>query len=302
MSSESSVIAHHERIASERYACIFRTLAKFDKQTCLYNFEYTAPLIRAALHRAHFKIKKNSVKHAQKLLCITTNLVSNRLSLLSSSSFFQLFHGLQQSGKYREYILAGLWNYQCFNIRIEQTFNQWLSSQSSACSICFMFLANQSNRFCSNNSSIPIIRRLTVTDIDNHSSTMSNEYLQCSSCHVTVHRQCYECVCLAGNAPIEDECNPWVCQRCSFKCQVRYSIDADNEYGSTSIHYSSRRCLSMIVVQLVYYVVVFFSIRNHLHHVCMRYVPSIKLINHQRRRRRRRLNARRVNIVGRFVR
>jgi hypothetical protein len=203
-------IQHHEHISDERYACIFRNLAKFDKQKQLSTSEYRIPIIRAALCRAQFKLKKNSKKNSNRLLCLTANLASK---FFSSSSFLPIFfNGLKQSGKYRENILNGLWNYQLLNMKSEQLFNQWLSNQSSYCSICYFFKANKNNL---NQSSS--IRSLLTSEIFPNTS---DELLQCSSCYINVHRDCYESVCLAINAEIFDEDDRWLCQRCVMRKQV----------------------------------------------------------------------------------
>ena len=68
---------HHERISNERYARIFRNLAKFDKQKQLPTCQCSVPLIRAALYRAQFKMNKNQKKNTKRLLFLTASLVSN---------------------------------------------------------------------------------------------------------------------------------------------------------------------------------------------------------------------------------
>ncbi|CAF1410021.1 unnamed protein product [Adineta steineri] len=111
---------HHEHIADERYACIFRNLAKFDKQKHLKTYQCTIPLIRAALYRAQFKMNKNQKKNSTKLLCLTAAVIT-KLSFSYSSAYSPIyFNGLKQSGKYRENILNGLWNYQLLNHKSEQ--------------------------------------------------------------------------------------------------------------------------------------------------------------------------------------
>ncbi|CAF3817635.1 unnamed protein product [Rotaria magnacalcarata] len=100
--------------------------AKFDEQKQFsMSRQYSGPLIRAALSRSQFELNKSQKKNCNKLLCLTASLVSN----LSTFSF-NIFKYLKQTGKYRENILNGLWNYHLLNIKPEQTFNQWLCKQS----------------------------------------------------------------------------------------------------------------------------------------------------------------------------
>ena len=208
---------HHERISNERYACIFRNLAKFDKQKQLPTGRCSVPLIRAALYRARFNMNKNRKKNSNRLLFLTATLVSNLSLSHLSSSLIILFNGLKQAGKYRESILNGLWSYQLLNIKSEQKFNQWLCNQSY-CSICNFFIDNKSTKNKSNE--ISPIRYLLKSEISYDTSDNSNELLQCSLCHVCVHRDCYESVCLALNVQINDEYDPWLCQRCILQKQV----------------------------------------------------------------------------------
>ena len=177
-------------------------------------------LVRAALCRAQFKMDKNREKNSMKLLCLTANLIFKRHYSSYSPIFF---NGLKQSGKYREDILDGLWNYQIVNSTMEETFNQWLTKQSSSCSICSFFTSNKT--LANNFSSPSTVRSLLLSEIcdSNHQDT-SNELLQCSMCHISVHRDCYENLCLALNADINNEYEPWLCQRCSVKFQVRHSL------------------------------------------------------------------------------
>ncbi|CAF4027552.1 unnamed protein product [Rotaria magnacalcarata] len=210
---------YHKRISDERYIGIFLNLAKFDKQNQQLTSQYPVPLIRAALCRAKFQMNKNLIKNSHKLLCLTANLVSN---LPSSLSIF--FNGLKQAGNYREDILDGLWNYQCLNIKSEQLFNRWLCNQSSHCSICYFFIANKSNTNDSNLSALSI-RYLLKSEVFYNSSDNSNELLRCSMCHISVHRECYESICLAINADINDEYDPWLCQHCILKKQSSKTID-----------------------------------------------------------------------------
>ncbi|CAF0895237.1 unnamed protein product [Rotaria sordida] len=217
---------HHKRISDERYACIFRNLAKFDKQKQLSISQYSVPLIRAALYRGQFKMNKNLTKNSKKLLCLTANLVSNLSFSLSNFSFSIFFNGLKQAGKYREHILNGLWNYQLLNIKFEQLFNQWLCNQSSYCSICYFFIANKSNKNDLNeSSSSSSIRYLLKSEVFYNISDNLNELLQCSMCHINVHRDCYESICLALNVDINDEYDQWLCQRCTLKKQISNTID-----------------------------------------------------------------------------
>ncbi|CAF1330441.1 unnamed protein product [Rotaria sordida] len=216
---------HHKRISDERYACIFRNLAKFDKQKQLSISQYSVPLIRAALYRAQFKMNKNLTKNSKKLLCLTANLVSNLSFSLSNFSFSIFFNGLKQAGKYREHILNGLWNYQLLNIKFEQLFNQWLCNQSSHCSICYFFIANKSNKNDLNEPSSSSVRYLLKSEVFYNISDNLNELLQCSMCHINVHRDCYESICLALNVDINDEYDQWLCQRCTLKKQISNTID-----------------------------------------------------------------------------
>ncbi|CAF3671403.1 unnamed protein product [Rotaria sp. Silwood1] len=209
---------HHKRISDERYVCIFRNLAKFDKQKQLSINQYSIPLIRAALYRAKFKINKNSTKNSKKLLCLTSNLISNYSYSILSSSYLIFFNGLKQAGKYREYILNGLWNYQLLNINFEQLFNQWLSNQSSNCSICYFIDKNNLNKLSS-------IRSLLKSEVYYNTLNNSNELLQCSICHICVHQDCYECICLALNVDINNEYDQWLCQRCTLKNKISNTID-----------------------------------------------------------------------------
>lgn len=213
---------HQKRISDERYACIFRNLAKFDKLKFLSPSQYPVPLIRAALCRAQFKMNKNLKKSSHRLLCLTANSVFNLPSLISASpsSLSITFNGLKQAGKYRENILNGVWNYQILNVKSEQLFNQWLSNQSSICSICYFFTANKSNTN-DLHQSISSIRYLLKSEMCFNSSNNSNELLRCSSCCICVHRECYECLCLGVNADISDQYDPWLCQRCSLIQKVR---------------------------------------------------------------------------------
>ncbi|CAF1325651.1 unnamed protein product [Rotaria sordida] len=199
---------YHEQISDERYACIFRNLAKFDKLKQLSKLEYPNSLIRAALCRAQFKLNKNKNKNSTKLLCLTANLVLNS-SLLSNPIFF---NGLKQSNKYRENILNGLWNYQIIDKYSEKIFNQWLSNQISNCAICYLFTANKYE-----NKSLLIIRNLLMLDDLNNKLNISNDLLKCTKCYVSVHRECYEIICLALNAKITDDYDHWYCQRCTLQ-------------------------------------------------------------------------------------
>jgi hypothetical protein len=160
-------------------------------------------------------MNKNPKKNSSKLLCLTAALTSN-LSLSSSLPSI-CFNGLKQSGKYRENILNDLWNYQLLNIKSEQAFNRWLCHQSSYCSICNFFTTNKDNI----NNSSSSFRCLLMSEVFyNSSQDNSNELLQCSMCHISVHRDCYESICLALNADINDEYDQWMCQRCAMTRQV----------------------------------------------------------------------------------
>jgi len=202
---------HHERISHERYACIFRNLAKFDKLKQLSISQYPNSLIRAALCRAQFKLNKNRKRNSMKLLCLTANIAFNLSSLFNPI----VFNGLKQSNKYRENILNGLWNHQLLNKNSEQIFNQWLCSQISNCAICYLFTSNKYQ-----NESLLSIRHLFMLDKLNNKSNISNDLLRCTACHVSVHEECYDNVCLALNAKINDDYDQWYCQRCTLKRQV----------------------------------------------------------------------------------
>ncbi|CAF2737799.1 unnamed protein product [Rotaria sp. Silwood2] len=202
---------HHERVSDERYACIFRNLAKFDKLKQLSIYKYPNPLIRAALCRAQFKLKKNKNKNSTKLLCLTANLASN----LSSLSYPIFFNGLKQSNKYRENILNGLWNYQIINKKTNELFNQWLANRISNCAICYLFTANNYE-----NESLLKIKHLLMLDDLNNKFNVSNDLLKCTTCHVSVHRECYEIICLALNVKINDDYKQWYCQRCTLQREV----------------------------------------------------------------------------------
>lgn len=200
-------IDHQERISNERYACIFRNLAKFDKMKQLSILKYPNPHIRAALSRALFKLNKNSKKNSFKLLCLTANLAWN----LSTIKFPTIsFNGLKQSNKYRESILNGLWNYQLLNNQCEQLFNQSLK----ICSICSLF---NSNKKFENDSRLKL-RCLLMLD----KRKFSKHFLQCYDCHVRVHEECYEYLCLALNIQINDQYEQWICQRCSLRREVSF--------------------------------------------------------------------------------
>ncbi|UJR31768.1 hypothetical protein I4U23_019246 [Adineta vaga] len=205
--------SHHQRISNKRYACIFRNLAKFDKRKQLSVSQYPTPLIRAALCRAQFKLNKNRDKNATKLLCLTATTVFN----LPSLSFPTVFNGLKQANKYRENILNGLWNYQILNKKSEQLFNQWIKHRISICAICYLFTANQDE----NQSSISIPYLFPFGEVNQ----MSNKLLECHDCHVIVHQHCYIYLCLALNATISDEDEPWYCQRCHLKREFSQTFD-----------------------------------------------------------------------------
>ncbi len=143
-----------------------------------------------------------------KLLCLTSNLVLN-LSYLANPI---CFNGLKQSNKYRENILNGLWNYQLLNKKSEQLLNQWLSNRISNCAICYLFISNKK----SENDSLLKIRHLFMLN----KSNISNDLFQCNDCHVSVHQDCYENICLALNIQITDEYDQWYCQRCILRRQV----------------------------------------------------------------------------------
>jgi hypothetical protein len=144
-----------------------------------------------------------------KLLCITANLAFNLPSLSNPI----IFNGLKHSNKYRESILNGLWNYEKLNKKTEELFNQWIYNQTSKCSICYLFNNNNNKN---ENDSLLSIRYLLMSDEIN----ISNDLLQCSDCYISVHRECYENLCLALNVRISDEYQQWFCQRCSLKKQV----------------------------------------------------------------------------------
>ena len=205
---------HQQRIVDERYTCIFRNLAKFDRLKQLSIADYPNPHIRAALCRAQFKYKKNPTKNSMKLLCLSARLASN---LSSSNSIF--FSGLKQANKYRENLLENLWNYQLPNEQTERTFNQWFANRYSSCAICSLILSSNNNR--SENEIFASIRHLLSWKIpsDKNSSTA---FLQCHQCAVRIHQECYVNLCLALNVQIEDQDREeWFCQRCVLRRQVR---------------------------------------------------------------------------------
>ena len=211
MTAQLQYHQNYERISNERYACIYRNLAKFDKLKQLSITEYPNPLIRAALCRAQLKLNKNRKKNSTKLLCITADLAKTIISV----SNLIIFNGLKQSNKYRENILNGLWNYQLVNKKTEQIFNEWLSNGMSICAICYLFTANKHE-----NESLLSIRHLLICDEFNDKFNTSNDLLKCALCHVTVHRECYEYLCLALNVQINEEYDQWYCQRCIWKRKV----------------------------------------------------------------------------------
>jgi hypothetical protein len=164
-------------------------------------------LIRAALSRAQFKLEKNSKKNSMKLLCLTANLAM-KISSFSSPIFF---NGLKQSNKYRENLLNGLWNYQILNKQSEQLFNQWISNRICSCAICYLLNSNKK----SENDYFLSIRHLLM--LNQLNKKKSNDLLQCHNCYVSVHQDCYENLCLALNAQINNDYEPWICQRCSLE-------------------------------------------------------------------------------------
>ncbi|CAF1569933.1 unnamed protein product [Rotaria sp. Silwood1] len=215
LTAKSSQYYHHEQISAARYACIFRNLAKFDKLKQLSIFEYPNPLIRVALCRAQYKLKKNKNKNSIKLLCLTANLVLN----ISSLTNLIIFNGLEKANKYRENILNGLWNYQIINKKIEKFFNQWLTYRISNCSICYLFIANKHD-----NESLLTIKHLLMLNNLNNKFNISNDLLKCNICHVSVHRECYEIICLALNVDINDNYDQWYCQRCTLQRESYYKM------------------------------------------------------------------------------
>lgn len=207
--------AHQQRIADERYACIFRNLAKFDRLKQLSVMEYPNSHIRAALNRAQFKLNKNSKKNSMKLLCRTAGLAREILPTYSSTPMF--FSGLKQANKYRENLLENLWNYQLLNEQTQRRFNQWFTDRLSSCAICYLFLS--SNK--SENEIFFSLRHLFSfkTYSDKHSW---NNFFQCHQCAVRIHQECYVNMCLALNVQIEnDNDDEWLCQRCVLQRQVR---------------------------------------------------------------------------------
>lgn len=215
--AKSNSIHHRyqQRISDERYACIFRNLAKFDRLKQLSVSDYPNSHIRAALCRAEFKLNKNPTKNSMKLLCLSARLARNILS--TSSSTPMLFSGLKQANKYREVLLQNLWNYQLLNEQTEQRFNQWLADRLSPCAICYLFLS--SNK--SENEIFFSIRHLFSfkTYSDKHSL---NHFFQCQQCAVRIHQECYVNMCLALNVQIENHNEEdWLCQRCVMQRQVR---------------------------------------------------------------------------------
>lgn len=264
---------HQQRISDERYACIYRNLAKFDKQKQLPISEYSNSLIRAAIYRARFKLNKNKQKDSMRLLCITAVKAFN----LSSLSAPILFHGLIKSNKYRENLLNGLWSYQSRNLKSEQAFNQWLSNRICNCAICYLFNANKYD----NESSVST-QHLFMLDEINNKIIMSNDMLKCSHCYVSVHRECYENLCLALNVKIHDKYVPWYCQRCSLENEV-IKIEIQRIFcrhkSSSSFSFSRLPKYLIVIVLLVYFAVVFFSILIHHHPLLTLYARYFKLMN-----------------------
>jgi len=183
--NKSIQLIHQETISDERYSCIYRDLAQFDKQNPMFISKYSQPLIRAALSRADFKTNN--------LLNISARLTLN----LSSIPHRILFHGFKQSNIYQEYLLDGLWHYQKRNFPIEQLFNQQLNS----CAICYLFNSKNVRFHC---------HLFNIKQI-------SHEILQCFDCQICVHQDCYENLCLLFNIKMNENHEKWFCQRCSLK-------------------------------------------------------------------------------------
>ena len=220
---------HHERVANDRYGCIFRNLAKFDKQKQVSIACCPTPLVRAALSRAKFKMEKNPTKNSNKLLCLTARLLAN----LPTPPLLDSFYGLKQSGKYREHLLNGLWNYQSLDLKSVQAFNHWFSSHLSPCAICSLLVRSQSSA---------LLYQLLGAEKPERQASVAEELLQCSMCHVSVHRQCYEDVCLAMNVPIDEEYSPWLCQRCILKEQQTLSATLDDRCSACLLRGSLLMC------------------------------------------------------------
>ena len=229
---------HHARVSDERYACIFRNLAKFDKQKQLLTRSCSVPIVRAALSRAQFKMNKNPDSKSTRLLCLT----ACRASTLPSLSLLVSLNGVQQSSKYREQILDGLWNYQRLNTKTERIFNRWLAAQAPHCSICYLFTANKSTRKHLDHSPTSLYP-LLLSELLDSSSTVSDVSLECSMCHVTVHRQCYESLSLALDASISDDFDSWHCQRCTLRKQVTHLERERKRSRSRSLLDARRRSM-----------------------------------------------------------
>lgn len=205
-------IEYQQHITNQRYSKIFRDLIKYDKEKQIIPFEATHPLVRAALHRIIFKTKK----HNNNLLSLVTKLLVKQTKI----PYYWPLYGLKQALHYQETMLHGLWHFNEFNRAAEQNFNRWLIQNHSSCAICYMFVANQNE----------IVSQTTVYGLlfehnKKKKTSLNDDFLQCCSCYVQVHRLCFEAICLALNVVITQQpCDKWFCQRCDLKIQVNFHL------------------------------------------------------------------------------
>lgn len=197
---------HQQRISDERYSSIFRNLVHFDKQNKSLIHRYPVPLVRAAIGRVLFKIQTN---RRRTLLSI----VGKKLSATSiNGSDSKFFYGLKHAANYRHEILNGLWNFQSSDLVAERSINQYLTSQNLPCSICYLLSSNKIKE------NLLHISPFIIDQICSDSRQKDDEILQCAQCSVSVHRLCYDNVCVAMNVQLDkDEYEPWLCQRCSLR-------------------------------------------------------------------------------------
>ena len=268
---------HHQRITDERYACIFHNLAKFDKEKSPLSTRDPHPLLRAALNRVESTTDNRPNSDPRKLLSITADLTSSVVSPLNVS----MFYGLQQADTYRETMLSGLWQYQPVDQYLETLFNRWLTSRSPHCAICYLLTTNQSER----QSVLPLHSVLFFKE-SRRKASPSTDLLTCSQCQIRVHRECYESTCLILNVKNDDQPNPWYCQRCRLRRQVRqfrHSCGNIQHRCWRSLCFSALQKYSTTIVRLVYFAVVSSFNLTPLHSSPMQYVHLLNYINHHHR-------------------